>query len=67
MKTFWETELEIWFGPVGKFRVHEFLVLFIDILSKGCLSLFNYRGSPDSTNFGPPGDRTIAKIVLSGD
>ena len=26
-----------------------------------------YRGSPDSTNFGPPGDRTIAKIVLSGD
>ena len=27
----------------------------------------NYRGSPDSTNFGPPGDRTIAKIVLSGD
>ena len=26
-----------------------------------------YRGSPNSTNFGPPGDRTIAKIVLSGD
>ena len=26
-----------------------------------------YRGSPDSTNFGPPGDRTIVKIVLSGD
>ena len=26
-----------------------------------------YRGSLDSTNFGPPGDRTIAKIVLSGD
>ena len=26
-----------------------------------------YRGSPDSTKFGPPGDRTIAKIVLSGD
>ena len=30
-------------------------------------SLEIYRGSPDSTNFGPPGDRTIAKIVLSGD
>ena len=29
--------------------------------------VFKYRGSPDSTNFGPPGDRTIAKIVLSGD
>ena len=28
---------------------------------------YMYRGSPDSTNFGPPGDRTIAKIVLSGD
>ena len=27
----------------------------------------DYRGSPDNTNFGPPGDRTIAKIVLSGD
>ena len=26
-----------------------------------------YRGSPDSANFGPPGDRTIAKIKLSGD
>ena len=26
-----------------------------------------YRGSPDSTNFGLPGNRTIAKIVLSGD
>ena len=26
-----------------------------------------YRGSPDSTNFGPPGNRTNAKIVLSGD
>ena len=26
-----------------------------------------YRGSPNSTNFGPPGDRSIAKIVLSGD
>ena len=26
-----------------------------------------YRGSPNSTNFGPAGDRTIAKIVLSGD
>ena len=26
-----------------------------------------YRGSPDNTNFGPPGDRTIAKIVLCGD
>ena len=26
-----------------------------------------YRGSPDSTNFVPPGNRTIAKIVLSGD
>ena len=25
------------------------------------------RGSPDSTNFGPPGDRTIAKTVLSED
>ena len=31
------------------------------------LSERRYRGSPDSTNFGPPGDRTIAKIVLSGD
>ena len=26
-----------------------------------------YRGSPDSTNFVLPGNRTIAKIVLSGD
>ena len=26
-----------------------------------------YRGSPDSTNFAPPGNRTNAKIVLSGD
>ena len=25
-----------------------------------------YRGSPDSTNFVLPGNRTIAKIVLSG-
>ena len=25
-----------------------------------------YRGSPDSTNFAPPGNRTIEKIVLSG-
>ena len=31
------------------------------------LNIILYRGSPDSTNFGPPGDRTIAKIVLSGD
>ena len=30
-----------------------------------CISMD--RGSPDSTNFGPPGDCTIAKIVLSGD
>ena len=26
-----------------------------------------YRGSPDSTNFAHPGNRTIEKIVLSGD
>ena len=26
-----------------------------------------YRGSPDSTNFVPPGNSTIAKIVLFGD
>ena len=30
-------------------------------------SVFCYRGSPDSTNFVLPGNRTIAKIVLSGD
>ena len=26
-----------------------------------------YRGSPDSTNFAHPGNRTIEKIVLNGD
>ena len=26
-----------------------------------------YRGSPDSMNFVPPGNCTIAKIVLNGD
>ena len=31
------------------------------------ISRSKIQGSPDSTNFGPPGDRTIAKIVLSGD
>ena len=31
-----------------------------------CLSLI-YRGSPDSTVFAPPGNRTIAKTVLIGD
>ena len=32
-----------------------------------CFVFCLYRGSPDSTNFGPPGDCTIVKIVLSGD
>ena len=38
-------------------------VKFADVLK----DFFRYRGSPDSTNFGPPGDRTIMKIVLSDD
>ena len=28
---------------------------------------FKYRGSPDSTVFAPPGNRTIEKTVLFGD
>ena len=33
-----------------------------------CWTMRNYyRGSPDSTNFAQPGNRTIEKIVLSGD
>ena len=38
-------------------------------LIERCLQDWNfhlYRGSPDSTNFAPPGNRTIEKIVLSG-
>ena len=31
------------------------------------LHITKYRGTPDSTNLGPPGDRTIAKIVLNRD
>ena len=30
------------------------------------VQFFRYRGSPDSTNFVPPGNHTIAKIVLFG-
>ena len=37
------------------------------LLSKNEMLADTVWGSPDSTNFGPPGDRTIAKIVLSGD
>ena len=43
------------------------------VISTGCwmlklkLALNIVRGSPHSTNFALPGNRTIAKIVLSGD
>ena len=32
-----------------------------------CVTLCEYRGSPDDMNFAPPGNCTNAKIVLSGD
>ena len=40
----------------------EFLLIILYILL-----FYIYRGSPDSTNFAPPRNCTIAKIVLSGD
>ena len=45
----------------------EFFGCLVGAVSKSRAIQIMYRGSPDSTNFGPPGDRTIAKIVLSGD
>ena len=59
----------------SKKRTNDFFLLLCDMFSFGFLeeikdpkkTFRNYRGSPDSTNFWPPGDRTIAKIVLIGD
>ena len=55
----------------SKFHQHKMTIenIFITIDKIDTCPAFHliYRGSPDSTNFGPPGDRTIAKIVLSGD
>ena len=33
----------------------------------GCFKIYNYRGSPDSTNFGSKDNRVIKRIVLIGD
>ena len=62
-------------GPHGKYAIQRFDKKN-DSEKKSCKptvcfsTFFQFcicRGSPDSSNFGPTGDRTIAKIILSGD
>ena len=53
--------------PRGGYDYYYLVIHQYGLLKNTFSKFYWYRGSPDSTNFAHPGNRTTEKIVLNGD